>query len=289
MSSEHIPSRLMKLPKLADLVARDLRVWIVRGTLKEGDQLPTLERLAARFGVSLAVIREAVRILETEDLLEIKRGAKGGVAVKTPSLEVVSRTVGAYLQFQKVTVDDLLTARMGVEPFAAARTALKPAAKIVNTLHAAIVRADACVADPLEFASATTAFHHAIVALTGNKTLSAVHAAMLNIVEAESVSYADRRGKAPFNLENRQTVVRTFYRLLNLIKAGDAAGAEQHWTRHLEVSTKVLLGLDHGNLIIDLFTSPDDAPPTVGLDGGLKSELRARAKPPKTARVPTGA
>ena len=82
MSAEDIPTRLMKLPKLADLVARDLKTSIVRGTLREGDQLPTLERLAARFGVSLAVVREAVRILETEDLLEIRRGSKGGVTVK---------------------------------------------------------------------------------------------------------------------------------------------------------------------------------------------------------------
>ena len=177
----------------------------------------------------------------------------------------MARTVGAYLQFQKVTVEDLLTARMGMEPFAASRLALKPTARVVKALEALIQRAETCMDDPLVFASATTAFHQALVALTGNRTLGVMHAAVLNIVEAEATTYAGRRGKARANLENRQKVVKSFSRLLELIKSGDAPGAEKHWSKHLETSTKVLLSLEHGQLIIDLFVAPDDAPPIVGL------------------------
>jgi GntR family transcriptional repressor for pyruvate dehydrogenase complex len=272
MNSEMIPSRVVKLPKMADVVARDLRTWIVRGTLKEGARLPPLERLASQFGVSLAVVREAVRILETEGLLEIQRGAIGGIAVKTPTLDVVARAVGLYLQYHKVTVEDLLTARLGMEPFAAARLATKPTPKAIRTLETLIEKAQSCLDDPLAFAKAATAFHQAIVALAHNKTLSVVHAAVLNIVEAELASMAARRGKGPSTADRREKSVKSYYHLLNLIKAGDARGAEQHWTRHLENQAKSLLTLDHGKLIIDLFAPAGaDAPPVAVLEAAERA------------------
>jgi GntR family transcriptional repressor for pyruvate dehydrogenase complex len=276
---------------MADVVARDLRTSIVRGTLKEGARLPPLERLGAQFGVSLAVVREAVRILETEGLLEIQRGAIGGIAIKTPTLDVVARAVGVYLQYQKVTVEDLLTARLGMEPFAAARLAAKPTPKMIRTLKGLIETAHTCVADPLAFAKAATAFHQAIVALTGNKTLSAVHAALLNIVDAELTSMAARRGKGPSTAERREKGVKSYYHLLNLIKAGDSAGAEQHWTRHLENQAKSLLTLDHGKLIIDLFAPPSEAPPVIIIETSERVAPRefraARAKATRQSLRPT--
>jgi GntR family transcriptional repressor for pyruvate dehydrogenase complex len=274
MSSEFIPSRVAKLPKMADVVAKDLRTWIVRGTLKEGDRLPALERLASQFGVSLAVVREAVRILETEGLVEIQRGASGGVTVKTPTLDVVARSVGVFLQYHKVTVEDLLTARLGMEPFAVARLAAKPTAKVIRTLDGLIEKAQSCLNDPLAFAAAATGFHQAIVSLAGNKTLSVVHAAILNIVEAELTSIAARRGMGPSTADRRHKSVKSYYHLLNLIKAADQAGAEQHWSRHLENQAKALLSLDRGKLIIDLFASPGNATPA-------SAPVRAHRLPPQ--------
>jgi DNA-binding FadR family transcriptional regulator len=165
-----------------------------------------------------------------------------------------------------VTVEDLLTARLGMEPFAAARLATKPTPKAIHTLEVLIEKAQSCLDDPLAFAKAATGFHQAIVALAHNKTLSVVHAAILNIVEAELASMAARRGKGPSTADRRAKSVKSYYHLLNLIKAGDAKGAEQHWTRHLENQAKSLLTLDHGKLIIDLFAPGADAPPVAVLE-----------------------
>jgi DNA-binding FadR family transcriptional regulator len=192
MMSEASAGRVAKPPKLADLVAQDLRARIVRGALPEGGELPTLERLAGRFGVSLAVVREALRILETEGLLEIRRGAKGGVAVKAPTLDVVTRSVGVFLQHQKVTLEDLLNARLGMEPFAAGRLAARPTPAVIAALEALIAEGERSLDDPRAFAQVAAAFHQAVVALAGNKTLSVVHAAIVNIVEAELTSLPEK-------------------------------------------------------------------------------------------------
>jgi DNA-binding FadR family transcriptional regulator len=251
--------RVTKPPKLADIVARDLRARIVRGALRQGDQLPTLDRLARRFGVSLAVVREALRILETEGLLEIRRGAKGGVAVKAPTLDVVSRSVGVFLQHQKVTLEDLLNARLGMEPFAAGRLAARPTPAVIAALEALIAEGERSLDDPLAFAQIAAAFHQAVVALAGNKTLSVVHAAIVNIVEAELTSLPDR-GKSSASTESqRRKSLNSYRRLTNLVKAADVPGAERHWARHLENQAKVLLNLDPDMLIIDLFAPRPDA------------------------------
>jgi len=288
MKSEQTAGRVTKPPKLADLVAQDLRTWIVRGALREGDRLPTLDRLAIRFGVSLAAVREALRILETEGLLEIRRGAKGGVAVKAPSLDVVTRSVGVFLQHQKVTLDDLLSARLGLEPFAAGRLAAHPTTAIISTLEDLVAEGERCLSDPLDFARVATAFHRAVVALMGNKTLSVVHATLLNIVEAELTSLASRGKTGASTTGQRQRSLKSYRRLLGLIRARDAFGAEQHWTQHLENQAKVLLSMDPGMLIIDLFAAPAGAPPALIMAGeGSDSGLSDAGRTPVDLGVPT--
>ena len=70
----------VKVPKTAELVATQLRNQIVRGDLREGDALPPEAALMAQFGVSRPTLREAFRVLESEALISVRRGARGGAA-----------------------------------------------------------------------------------------------------------------------------------------------------------------------------------------------------------------
>lgn len=82
-----------------------------------GDVLPREEMLAQQFGVSRAMIREALGILKTQGYLESKRGKNGGTFVKN-ILE--SSAMGALFSdlvlMGKMKVDDLLSARLLIEP-----------------------------------------------------------------------------------------------------------------------------------------------------------------------------
>ena len=49
-------------------------------------------------GVSKGVVRETLRILETEGLVEVRRGLGGGPRVRHPSISEASKGVGIYLQ-----------------------------------------------------------------------------------------------------------------------------------------------------------------------------------------------
>ena len=67
--------------RTAEIVADELRRQIIDGELVDGDLLPRQELLVEQFNVSLVSLREALRILETEGLVSVRRGNRGGAVV----------------------------------------------------------------------------------------------------------------------------------------------------------------------------------------------------------------
>src|SRR5215208_4915010 len=108
----------IRSPKTAELVAGTLRRMVVDGQLKEGDYLPNEAELMAHFGVSRPTLREAVRVLESERLVEVRRGSRTGARVRVPGPEIVARPAGLLLELSGATISDVMTARSGVEPMA---------------------------------------------------------------------------------------------------------------------------------------------------------------------------
>jgi DNA-binding FadR family transcriptional regulator len=80
-------------PKTADLVVAGVRDAIRAGDLQPGSRLPAEKALAAHYGISRPTLREALRILEHQELITVRRGARGGAAVRTPGIEPVRRAL----------------------------------------------------------------------------------------------------------------------------------------------------------------------------------------------------
>ena len=80
--------------------------------------------LIARLQVSRDTLREALRILESQQLLEIKRGRGGGAVVRRPGLQAVARYVALLLQLRRTTLAHLEEARSVIEPSAAQQVAM---------------------------------------------------------------------------------------------------------------------------------------------------------------------
>ena len=113
------PATSVRVPKTAELVAAHIRRRIVRGELKEGDALPPESALMDEFAISRPTLREAFRILESEGLITVRRGARGGARVQIPTSEVAARYAGLVLQHRGTTLADVLDARVIVEAPAA--------------------------------------------------------------------------------------------------------------------------------------------------------------------------
>ncbi len=93
----------LREPKMADRVATVLRRMFIRGEITEGTMLPPESELMERFGVSRPTLREAFRVLESESLIEVHRGVRGGARVTRPRRETLARYAGLILEYEGVT------------------------------------------------------------------------------------------------------------------------------------------------------------------------------------------
>jgi DNA-binding FadR family transcriptional regulator len=83
--------------KKAEIVADQIAQTIVGQRWEPGDLFGSEVELIARYGVSRAVFREAVRLLEHHGLAEMRRGLHGGLFVRQPDPKPVARAMAVYL------------------------------------------------------------------------------------------------------------------------------------------------------------------------------------------------
>jgi GntR family transcriptional regulator, transcriptional repressor for pyruvate dehydrogenase complex len=233
------------------LIADELRALIVSGALSEGDSLGHEPELVERFGVSRPSLREALRILEAEGLITVRRGVHGGVVVHEPDERMTARTAAMVLQARNVSLADVFEARAQIEPLAARAIAASRRRKsAVTELRALVAAEEAVIDDPESFAVANAEFHERLVALGGNQTLSIV-AEMLNEVVVRAVAAVSRSGDDVGSRSTRHRGIQSQHHLLNLILAGDGSAAEEHWRAHMAVVGKVMLGQE-ASTVVDL-------------------------------------
>jgi DNA-binding FadR family transcriptional regulator len=236
---------ILRVPKTAELVAGRIRRQIVLGELKEGDALPSETALMGEFDISRPTLREAFRILESEGLINVRRGARGGARVQVPSEDVAAHSAGLVLQYRGVTLADVLEARVVVEA-PAARTLAKrrdratSADELTKVLETIDTRAE-----PERFGE----FNARLVELAGNQTLVLLTSMLEYIYQAATVHYV--RVPHPDDDRLNRKATRARAKLIELIRAGDADGAETLWRKHLTEAGRVV-GTEASS-VVDLF------------------------------------
>lgn len=222
-------------PKAHEVVADRLRQQIVSGELTEGQRLPPEEELTVQFGVARTTLREALRVLESQGLIAIKRGRGGGPLVTHPSVEPIAMALAVTLQIQGTTIGDLDTARQLIEPQIAARLAADHSDAQLAALSAAVdVAADAADrSDGIAFGLAAAHVHETLVTLSGNNTLSTIAHLLQNMVQAYYLQRMDVVEPALM-----QRAVRGYRKLVALIADGDSAAASAHWLATMQYTIR---------------------------------------------------
>jgi GntR family transcriptional repressor for pyruvate dehydrogenase complex len=212
-------------------VAATVRDLIVRGELVPGDRLPPEDELMTRLGLARTTVREGLRILETQGLLRIRRGRRGGGEVTRPQIGHLAQSIATVLQMDGVDYRDLQDAAEVLEPVLAGRLARTATPEDLEALRAVCERAAAAsrVADPVAFGAAAAEFHQEVASRAGNHTL-AVLAELLSELRAGFYQWASEQSvdRAAYD-----RAVRSYRKLIRLIAQGDEARAEEHWRRQI--------------------------------------------------------
>jgi GntR family transcriptional regulator, transcriptional repressor for pyruvate dehydrogenase complex len=223
----------VRVPKAAELVAAKIRRQIVDGELAEGTALPPEAELVARYGVSRPTLREAFRILESELLVVVRRGVKGGALVRTPSVEVAARSAQALLQYRGATLADVHHARIMLEPPAAAMLAERRDPEAIAALVAIHEQEMAAKTDE-DIRLLGGGFHRVVVEQAGNRTLTLLSGMVQQIIDLQTARKLVLEESGKVRRKHRSQGHADHARLLELIKAGAATEAERFWRQHLE-------------------------------------------------------
>lgn len=238
-----------RAPHVADLVVAELRRRILDGELVDGDELPRQEDLIEEFGVSKPSIREALRILESEGLLSVRRGKVGGAVVHRPDQKNAAYTLGMVLRTMGAPVDDVSMALNMLEPQCVALCASRPDRHdaVVPRLREVQEAAAGCIDDVRRFTVVSRQFHEEIVKLCGSPTLTLVVGALESVWSAHADAWAEIHadvGDYP-DIDYRRQGLEDHATLLTLIEEGDVAGAVAVAHRHLAWSPVYTIDENH--------------------------------------------
>jgi DNA-binding FadR family transcriptional regulator len=101
----------IRAPTLASVIARRLEDEIMSQGWPVGEVLGSESELLERFGVSRAVFREAVRVVENTGAARMRRGPGGGLVVTKPDRTGVVAALSIWLSYVGATIDEMLETR----------------------------------------------------------------------------------------------------------------------------------------------------------------------------------
>jgi GntR family transcriptional repressor for pyruvate dehydrogenase complex len=236
--------------RVAESVAAELRARILSeppdsAADTEAYRLPTQDQLVREFGVSYPSIREAIRILETEGLVTVRRGSLGGAEAHRPDESSAAYHIGLALQGSRVTLRDLADGLQLLEPVCAAECARRDdrATAVVPALRANVEASAALVGDGVAFTRTAREFHDLVVASTPNATVRHLIASLVALWSAQEETWAEAltaRGEYPSAAEAGD-VVRVHRRLTEEIEAGNVEEARRIARSHLAATQALLL------------------------------------------------
>ena len=210
-------------------VSDQLRALIIQGELVSGDRLPPEGELGASFGVSRSTVREALRSLASQGLVETTRGTTGGTFVTriTPGTvtSYLATSIGLMSGTEELTLADLLEARDLLEIPAASLAAARHQSGHIEALRHAIVREKASRGRSGKF-SEHRQFHRLIMEATGNGLLCMVSDPVFRVLQTRFLK--------PVETDSFWAAVdREHEEIVDRVEAGDGDGAARAMREHL--------------------------------------------------------
>lgn len=215
--------------KLARRIAQRLEADILASDLPIGEVFASENDLRMRYGGSREVVREAIRLVEHHGLAQMRRGPYGGLVLRAPDSGPLTTAIVIYLEYVGTSVEDLLAARLLLEPYAARLSAHNLDEDGVAAIREALANEQARTdlthdgRDPL---------HVLLAAGGGNKVLEL----FINVLLQLTQRYV-RIPALPLKAELAELAGganRAHERIAEAVIAIDPAQAERRMIRHLE-------------------------------------------------------
>ncbi|HVW39974.1 MAG TPA: GntR family transcriptional regulator, partial [Amycolatopsis sp.] len=220
----------------AQNIARRVRLALVTGEL-DRHRTYTERELLELSQSSRPVLREALRVLESEQLVTVRRGAHGGARFSSPGTLHVARYAALLLYHSGTTLGDIEDARVLLEAEIVRDIAARRAD--VRAAESVLVAEAAHLDQPDELPRHASAWHRALLGCAGNSVLDVV----LNIVDLSLRPLAEvARARTAASMAGRRNLQQSHVvhaQVLLRLSQGDADAAADLWLRHTRAGERL--------------------------------------------------
>jgi GntR family transcriptional repressor for pyruvate dehydrogenase complex len=233
VKSDRLVPQLTREATLAQRVEQELERLIIESRLGPGERLPSERELAAQFGVSRTVVREAVRALAAKRLVDVSVGR--GTVVRAPSPESAGESMKLLLMMQAgdAGVDKVSEIRHVIENEIAYLAAARRTEDDVRTLEGILHQMRRHVDAPEVYITSDVEFHAALARATQNELFVIVLDSLVEIMIEVRLLTLRVPGIARLALDYHE-------RILEAVRAGDPDAARAVMDKHMDQATAKL-------------------------------------------------
>lgn len=215
-------------------IVRQIQEAIREQGLREGDRLPTERELAETFGVSRSVVREAIKVLTAQGLVESRQGS--GLYVRNRPIESVTRAIVLSVLPEGDSVERLFEFRRLLEVDAARLAAERATPEQIERLRDIVASYEPGPDGQPNwdsFSVVDETIHASVAAASGNPYLEVMVASVRGMMQDVVVLVADHPGSIDEAMRHHRAI-------LSAISAHDPELAAQEMERHVAYTASVV-------------------------------------------------
>jgi GntR family transcriptional regulator, transcriptional repressor for pyruvate dehydrogenase complex len=230
-NSDVVVFQRSKPEKAAQVVAKQIKQTILNGMLPVGARLPSEKAMIEQFGYSRAIIREALRLLESDGLIVLSAGRNGGAVVTTPGTGQIMSSIDMLLRMQQTSITDVFEAQRLIEPIIVRMAIDNGTPEDFRRVRETIDLIEAHPNDVELVREQSNRFHTLLGEATKNHVISIISGILRQII-------VDFRYEG--DAKEAKSIAHIHGRILDAIEAKDVDVAIRRSLRHVDAGSAVM-------------------------------------------------
>lgn len=214
----------VKKTRVYEEIVAKIKEMIDKGRFKSGDQLPVERELAEVFRVSRSSVREAIRSLESQGLLESRQG--NGTYIAKHPVESLVNPLASVICSQKDGQKELFEMRRLIEPQLAFLAAERATEEEILQMEKTLSSQEQLIIQGESGAEIDRQFHYLLAGAARNRFLLQIVDSNMNFFMESRDNFLQVDGRPEKSIQRHRE-------LLDAIEARDSEGAAQTMREHL--------------------------------------------------------